>query len=123
MILESLPFLLRLLWDPVRALDLLDAKGAPDYAKVIPVTVIYAILVLAAFGKALGLGVVVALLAASFGQSMFRSFLKSKTVTVHEQATFAGAMQYARTHQTTEQITRTIEERRDHTLGIEPTDD
>lgn len=105
----KLPFLLRLLWDPVQALDLLDATGKPDYAKIIPVTVIYALLTLIAFNKTPSLGVVLALLSASFGQSMFRSFLKAKVVS--EQAT--ASFSYAKKEE--------ILEKRDVTIQAEET--
>lgn len=116
---EDWPFIARLLFDPVRALDLIDQHGKADYSKIIPVTVIYGVLALFAIGKPLAVGIVLTLLAASFGQSMFRSFLKARTVVAAEAATFSGKLELARQ----EVISRAITERRDHALGIEPTDD
>lgn len=123
MTFDELPFLARLVWDPVRALDLVDKHGKPDYSKIIPVTVIYIVLLLAAFGKSLATGMVFILISASFGQSMYRSFLKTKSVTAHEAASFAGELKYRKDHLVNETTLKQIQERRDVTLGIEPTDD
>lgn len=98
-----MPLVLRLLWDPIEALDLVDDEGKADYAKVIPVTVIYALLALVFVEKVPSIGIVLALLSASFGQSMFRSFLKARIVS--EQATASVA--YERRHTTIE--TRDVE--------------
>lgn len=110
--MRRIPFLVRLLWDPVRALDLVDNANNPDYAKIIPVIVIVWVLYLLSKGHTISVGMVITLLAASFGQSMFRSFLKARSVTSDEKATLVLNR--------TEDIKRQIIERHDAATGTEP---
>ena len=79
-----LPWVIRALWDPVRELDLVDAKGKPDHGKVVPAMVVLWLLSLATIQRAPSLGFSIAVLAASFGGSTFRAFLRSRTVTASE---------------------------------------
>ena len=97
-----------LLWDPKNALDWCDRDGNYDYAKVLPsllvigLTVATILVSLTPPVEFPPVGLTIVLISASFGQSMWRSFLKSKTVTSQEQI-------------------KTAIERRDQALGAEAT--
>lgn len=81
---RALPWVVRVLWDPVVEFDLLDAKGKPDHGKVVPALVVLWLLVLATIQRVPSLGFTIAVLAASFGGSTFRAFLRSRTVVASE---------------------------------------
>ena len=101
---------------PAYALDLLDRTGKPDHGKIMPALVIAAVLVLHAFHNPLPLGVVITLVAAAFGASTFRAFLRSRTVT-------ASATTSATTRDVHEQretmTTVRLEDKRDAGGGFE----
>lgn len=78
---KNWPYVLRLIWDPVDALDLLDDTGKPDHSKVVPVVVLALVIVFKAVGNPFTLLEMIVVLSASYGQSMWRQFLKSRTVT------------------------------------------
>lgn len=82
-------WLLLLLWDPVEALDLAGPDGKVDHGKIIgfwTFGTILAVLVLYVFGwgELLPLGHTIALISTAYGWVGWRTFLKSKTVTAHE---------------------------------------
>jgi hypothetical protein len=81
-----LKWILLLLWNPVKALDLCDNKGSPDHGKIIGWIMAWAVLIslLITSGKVPSLGHTIALLAAAQGTRVFVAFLKYKTVTAHE---------------------------------------
>jgi hypothetical protein len=81
---KNWPYVLRLIWDPVDALDLLDDTGKPDHSKVVPVVVLGIIIVFKAIALPFSLMEMVVLVSASYGQSMWRQFLKSRTATFSE---------------------------------------
>lgn len=89
----------------IRWLGYLDltSDGSPSFSKL----VCLAILVTCIVRDCLTLGVVIALLAASFGRSVFLSFLSRSRVETSERVT--------REHRTVE-----ITARRDQDLGLEP---
>ena len=83
----KLPWLLLLLWDPPRALDLLDRKGAVDHGKVIGFVTFLLMYALIPFGLLPSIGHTIALLSAGFGWASWRTFLASRTVTSTEVVT------------------------------------
>lgn len=128
-----LPFVLRFVIDPIRALDLLDQHEIPDHTKIVPFLVIAACVALQAVGHPFGVLQMTVLCSASFGAACFRMFLRTKTVTgtatdtAKEELTATMAHTVTESHvetkNTTEQITRSILERRDPDLGVDPTHD
>jgi hypothetical protein len=112
---DHLPFVLRLIIDPVRALDLLDGHTVPDHTKIIPFVVVIMIVALKAVHNPFTVMEDTVLLTAAFGQSMWRMFLREKTLTGTVAATVNTTLN--------ETVTKQILERRDTVLGVDPTDD
>jgi hypothetical protein len=112
---KNLPFVLRLLIDPVRALDLLDGHVTPDHTKIIPFVVVIMIVTLKAMHNPFTVMEDTVLLTAAFGQSMWRMFLREKTLTGTVTATLNTTLN--------ETVTKQILERRDTDLGVDPTHD
>lgn len=79
--IEKWPWIFRLFWNPVEALDLTDDTGKPDHAKVVPVVMQGVIIVFKALGNPFSLLEMIVMLSASYGQAIWRQFLKSRTVT------------------------------------------
>lgn len=112
---EQLPFVLRLVIDPVRACDLVDYKHEPDHTKVVPFLVICAAVVLKLLNAPLTAAELLIIMSASFGASMFRMFLRSKTVTATVSDTTSRA--FTESKITVQQVLA----RRDAEEGIDPT--
>lgn len=116
---ERLPFVLRLLWDPVRALDLVDEHGKADHAKVIPTALLVTVVVLRAVVWNSVVPSVLELLvlfSASFGYGAWRTFLKSKT------ATFTQDTKINLTGNVPD-IVKAVKASRDLATGTQPTKD
>lgn len=108
---EQLPFVVRVVWDPIRALDLVDERtGHPDHGKTMPAVVLACVITAQFVGRAFGIATILAVLAASFGAAMFRTFLNTRTVTVQRQELDS----------TTTTLTGTVAPR-DTAAGIQPT--
>ncbi len=75
----KLPWLLRLIWNPIEALDLHDEHGRPDHGKVMPAVCLVWLLVLVSSGHTPPLGVLIALASLSFGYAGWRAFLRSRS--------------------------------------------
>lgn len=83
-------FLWQLFWDPVVALDLRGADGRPDHGKIVgfwTFSSMLAVLFLyvVGWGKLLPLGHTIALISTAYGWVGWRTFLKSKAATAHEE--------------------------------------
>lgn len=102
----SIPWVARLLWDPVSALDLRDKTDKPDHAKIVPFLFL-TFACAAHFVTPLSWWELLALGSLSFGYGAWRTFLSSRAV--------------SGTFNQTETITRTIVEQRDAAKGIQPT--
>lgn len=76
--MKTWTFWLQLLLNPVKTLDLVNAKGEPDHGKVLPAIVSFWILTLALLDKLPSVGHTVALLSASFGYASWRTFLSAR---------------------------------------------
>lgn len=80
------PWFLRVLIHPDLSLDLCDEYGKPDHGKSMGFLILVVFIVLVAAGVfEPSLGLAIALMAAAFGPLMFRTFLRSRTVTAHEE--------------------------------------
>lgn len=91
--MERWPWVLRLVWNPVTALDLVDSHGQPDHGKVIPVAVVAVALVLHGIGNPLGVLELVVMVSAAYGYGAWRTFLRSRVVTGTVQVQrFAGGV-------------------------------
>lgn len=106
---DSLPFVLRAVIDPVRALDLIDDAGLPDHTKVVPFMVLVAIVVLKVLHNPFTVAEILVITPASFGAAMYRQFLRSKQLA-------ATSVESVST-----KTVRTILERRDAEDGVDPT--
>jgi hypothetical protein len=83
-----IPWVARVLYAPDYELDLIDKDGRPDHGKVMGL-VIFAVLVTLMALRVIpaNTGTVIVLTAAGFGGVMFRTFLRSRTVTSAETVT------------------------------------
>lgn len=81
------PWLVRALWASDEALDLVDDHGHADHGKSLTTVVIVWVLVLMTVGRTPAIGIVIVLLAASFGARIFIAFLHSRVVTSAEALT------------------------------------
>ena len=75
------PFVLRLIWDPIRALDLLDRSDKPDHGKVMPCILLASAIVGSFTGHAFPVASLIVLGSLAYGLSAWRAFLQSKSVT------------------------------------------
>lgn len=107
---EELPLILRLAWDPFRALDLVNDKGKPDHGKVMPAVVMACIIVAHFIGNPIGDMLAVILVSGSYGFASWRTFLNTKALTVRRQEAVSDS--------TTTNITVAP---RDTSSGIQPT--
>lgn len=83
---EDLPLAVRLVWDPFRALDLIDDRtGRPDHAKAMPAVVMAVIIVLHFCHNPLGDMMSIILISAAYGSASWRTFLNTKAVTLRRQ--------------------------------------
>lgn len=104
-------FWVHLLLDPFTALDLVDADGKPDHGKVLPAILLFAAIV-AHFGhNPFTAASLIILGSLSYGYGMWRSFLKSRSVTATEQTI---KQEIISRHEE-------ILSRRDVNLGVDPT--
>lgn len=78
-----LPWLIRLAWDPADAFDWYDSRTPSrlDHGKVIPDLTLFAFLVMYFLRVPVPWYALVALPSVAFGQSVWRAFLKSRTMT------------------------------------------
>lgn len=104
-------FWIHLLLDPFTALDLVDNRGKPDHGKVLPAILLFSAIVAQFRDKPFASASLIILGSLAYGYGMWRTFLKTKTVTVQEQ-------------NSTQVIISRHEEilsRRDVNAGIDPT--
>lgn len=101
------PFVLRALVDPIRAFDLVDRYEHPDHTKIIPFFTLVAVLTLKYLAVPFTVLELTVLFSAAFGLSAWKMFLRQRTVT--------GVGMDQNT------VVRTIVERRDPELGVDPT--
>ena len=78
------PWILRLIYSPPEALDLVDDKGYPDHGKMLGVIFFVTVVVLKVTGISFSLGELIVLGSAIFGGRAWMAFLKSRTVTSME---------------------------------------
>jgi hypothetical protein len=93
------PWLLRLLLDPVEALDLRGRDGRPDHGKLMGAAAfaLYAVIVLRMpAGTLPPLGLTIAFLAAMFGPRMFYRFLQRTQLAASEVVTREAREEIAR---------------------------
>lgn len=80
-----------LCWDPLRALDLVDAHGRPDHGKLVGFIAFLAVWALLAVqvwrGTPATAAQLIILVTPIFGWVAWRTFLRSKIVTAQEQVT------------------------------------
>ena len=91
---RGIPFVLQFAWNPFMALDLIDDNDFPDHKKILPTLATGGIILLAAMGKPLSAVVAIAVLAASFGISVFKEFLQARhyAASVNEQISTAKTL-------------------------------
>lgn len=109
----SLPFVIRLAIDPVRALDLLDAHATPDHTKIVPFIVIVATVMLQLLHAPFTVAQMLVIFPASFGAAMYHRFMRYKAVT----ATVTDSTTKSISQSTVTQILA----RRNAEDGIDPT--
>lgn len=115
MVFDRWPFVVRMLWDPARAFDLVDATGSADHGKLLPATLMLAVLVLKVLGITFAWYELLILAALTGGVSLVRTLIKSGAI----KGTGTAAISLAETVQHT--ITETRETHRDPSRGVEPT--
>ena len=77
---------IRLIVNPTEALDLIDGKtGRTDHSKLLPAILLFSAIVAHFIHQDFTSASLIILGSLSFGQSAWRSFLKSRTVTSHEE--------------------------------------
>ncbi len=104
-------FWIHLLLDPFTALDLVDRRGKPDHGKVLPAILLFSAIVAQFLDKPFASASLIILGSLAYGYGMWRSFLKTKTVTVQEQnSTIVSVSRHEE-----------ILSRRDVNAGIDPT--
>lgn len=106
----KLPFVVRLMLDPVRALDLLDKHDVPDHTKIVPFVVLVGVFALKVLGNPFTIAELAIIVPASFGAAMYRSFLRSKQLHVNS------------SEYTSTSLIRKILDRRNADEGVDPTD-
>lgn len=112
---QGLPFALQCVYNPFLALDLTDDDGYPDHSKILPTLATAGVLGLSALGHPLTAVVAVAVLAASFGFPMFKSFLESKSYTATATGDLKEAITNSKTTVTT--IAQTLVQNQKHDAG------
>lgn len=110
---EQLPFVFRVVIDPVRAFDLLDSNRSPDHAKVVPFFVLCGVFALKLLHAPLSVAELLIVVSASFGATTFRTFLKSKSVS--DNRTLSEVKSESKV------VVEQILARRDPVEGIDPT--
>jgi hypothetical protein len=75
------PWLLRVVWNPVAAFDLTDGRQRTDHSKVVPWAFLVTACVFKGFGNPFEWYELLALGSMSFGYGAWRTFLKSKSIT------------------------------------------
>jgi hypothetical protein len=114
------PWIIRVLWNPVEALDLTDNEGKPDHGKILPAILLVSAITLQFLGKQYAIGILVVLGSLAYGYGAWRTFLKSKSVT----GTFSEVAKTEKVEVDIKQeLTQRIIEKRDHDEGFEPTED
>jgi hypothetical protein len=114
------PWIVRLLWDPVETLDLVDSDGRPDHGKVLPAILLFSAILYQYLAIPYAIGALVVLGSLAYGYGAWRAFLKSKSVT----GTFSEETKSEKVEVDIHQeITERILKNRDSEAGIDPTDD
>lgn len=107
----KLPWLVRAVWDPVDACDLVDKQGKADHGKVVPFLFLVVACVLHVLGMPFSWYELLALGSLSFGYGAWRTFLASRAVT----GTFTDVNTRAESKATT-----IVRQERDVAAGIDP---
>lgn len=112
---DKLPFVMRLLWDPARALDLVDKRDKPDHGKMLPAALLAAVLLLKVLGFTFAWYELLILASLCGGVSLIRTLIASGAI----KGTGTAAVSVIET--TSKHVSHIIQERRDPALGIDPT--
>jgi hypothetical protein len=119
---NKMPFIIRLFWDPIRALDLLDKSNAADFGKILPFLLMQQVLVLKAFKIEFTWYELLILAALTGGVSTVRVLIKSGVLkgTLSTVENITNSAIHNVQHTISEKIERTITER-DHASGMQAT--